>query len=86
MAQATLKQVLEEIKTLAPEELRQVELAVQSQLERPIASAPDAVTVENNAWSVLDSLIGCVDAPSDWAEEHDHYISGTPKRRADESA
>ena len=28
----------------------------------------------------LDSLIGSVNMPSDWASEHDHYLYGTPKR------
>ena len=33
-----------------------------------------------DAWAVLRSLVGTVDAPADWAEEHDHYLYGTPKR------
>ncbi len=32
------------------------------------------------AWDVLDALTGTVDAPPDWAAEHDHYLYGTPKR------
>ena len=31
-----------------------------------------------NAWDVLDELTGTVDAPIDWASEHDHYIYGSP--------
>ncbi|HLK55230.1 MAG TPA: hypothetical protein VKU00_01620 [Chthonomonadaceae bacterium] len=77
MAQTTLTRVLEEIKTLAPEELRMVELAVQSQLNRP---ANDSAS-PSNAWDVLEELIGTVDAPADWSEEHDHYLSGAPRRR-----
>ena len=34
-----------------------------------------------NVWDVLERLAGTIDAPEDWAEEHDHYIHGTPKRR-----
>ena len=34
------------------------------------------------AWDVLDGLAGSVAAPPDWAEEHDHYLYGTPKREA----
>jgi hypothetical protein len=30
--------------------------------------------------AVLEKLIGTVEAPSDWAAEHDHYLYGTPKR------
>lgn len=75
MAQATLNRVLEEIKTLEPDELRLVELAVQSQLE----PANRESSAEPNAWDVLEELIGTVSAPVDWAEEHDYYLSGTPK-------
>ncbi len=35
------------------------------------------------AHSVSDDLrgiVGSVDGPEDWAENHDHYIHGTPKR------
>lgn len=34
-----------------------------------------------NAWQVLDRLAGTVEAPADWAEEHDHYLCGTPERK-----
>lgn len=37
---------------------------------------PDA---EGSAWNELESLAGSVDAPGDWAREHDHYLYGTPK-------
>jgi hypothetical protein len=45
---------------------------------------PEAPAVlEGDALAVLEKLIGTVDAPSDWAAEHDHYLYGTP-RRADQ--
>jgi hypothetical protein len=28
----------------------------------------------------LKQLVGIVDAPADWSEEHDHYLYGSPKR------
>jgi hypothetical protein len=28
----------------------------------------------------LESLIGVVEAPADWAAEHDHYLYGSPRR------
>jgi hypothetical protein len=31
-------------------------------------------------WDYLDSIMGTIDGPTDWSEEHDHYIYGTPKR------
>ncbi|MBF2007977.1 antitoxin family protein [Chlorogloeopsis fritschii PCC 9212] len=33
-----------------------------------------------DAWDVLEAIAGTVDAPSDWASEHDHYLYGTPKK------
>jgi hypothetical protein len=35
---------------------------------------------DNNAWDILASLTGTVEAPADWSSEHDHYLYGTPKR------
>jgi hypothetical protein len=32
-----------------------------------------------NTWDILASLAGSVDAPEDWANQHDHYLYGTPK-------
>jgi hypothetical protein len=35
---------------------------------------------QGDALALLEKLIGTVEAPSDWAAEHDHYLYGTPKR------
>lgn len=32
-----------------------------------------------NAWDELEALAGSIEAPRDWAQEHDHYLYGTPK-------
>jgi hypothetical protein len=40
----------------------------------------NASDLYTNAWDVLDALTGTVDAPEDWSSEHDHYITGSPKR------
>jgi predicted DNA-binding antitoxin AbrB/MazE fold protein len=40
----------------------------------------DEKDAQANAWDVLESLSGTVDAAVDWSAEHDHYIHGTPKR------
>jgi hypothetical protein len=29
---------------------------------------------EGDVWDLLETLAGTVDAPSDWAAEHDHYL------------
>jgi hypothetical protein len=38
-----------------------------------------------DAWDVLEHFAGSVDAPPDWASEHDHYLYGTPKRQSENS-
>ena len=38
---------------------------------------------EHATGSFFDSFrefVGCVEGPTDWADQHDHYIHGTPKR------
>lgn len=32
-----------------------------------------------NAWDVLEEMTGSIEAPGDWAKEHDHYLYGTSK-------
>lgn len=34
---------------------------------------------EQDAWSILESMIGTVEAPADWSAEHDHYLYGSNK-------
>jgi hypothetical protein len=31
----------------------------------------------SDALAVLERLIGTIEAPSDWADKHDHYLYGT---------
>ena len=47
-----------------------------------VEDAPPAAVPEN-AWNVLEQLAGTIEAPPDWAREHDHYIHGTPKNDPD---
>ena len=37
-------------------------------------------TADADAFAVLEALTGSIEAPEDWAAEHDHYLYGTPKR------
>lgn len=41
----------------------------------------EAAAHQRDAWTVLNEHMGSVEAPSDWALEHDHYLYGTPKRQ-----
>jgi hypothetical protein len=38
-----------------------------------------------NAWDVLESIAGTVEAPVDWSAQHEHYLYGTPKYPETES-
>ena len=38
--------------------------------------------LQTTVWDVLDGLAGSIAASPDWANEHDHYLYGTPKRAA----
>jgi hypothetical protein len=40
---------------------------------------------QQNAWDVLESMMGTVEAPPDWSINHDHYLYGTAKRYPDNS-
>ncbi len=42
-------------------------------------------TTIKDAWDVLEGLAGTVEAPHDWASEHDHYLYGTPKHQSETS-
>ena len=35
---------------------------------------------DSNAWDILGRLTGSVEAPEDWAREHDHYLYGVPRK------
>jgi hypothetical protein len=41
---------------------------------------------EGDAWDVLEALTGTLEAPQDWASEHDHYLYGTPKHQHETTA
>jgi hypothetical protein len=47
---------------------------IQTQLKLSKPNKPD------NAWDVLETYTGTVEAPSDWSIQHDHYLYGTPKQ------
>ncbi|HST62325.1 MAG TPA: hypothetical protein VLK84_26715 [Longimicrobium sp.] len=53
----------------------QVEVTLRTEPSTEEQPAPEA-----DALGVLEKLMGTVQAPSDWAAQHDHYLYGTPKR------
>lgn len=36
-------------------------------------------TNHQNAWDILEDLVGTYNAPEDWSSEHNYYLYGTPK-------
>lgn len=44
---------------------------------RELPTSPESGSV----WDVLGKLAGSIEAPEDWATEHDHYLYGNAKRR-----
>lgn len=63
--------------------LSNLPFAAGEQVEVTLRAEPsdeEQPVVEADALAVLEGLIGTVEAPSDWAAEHDHYLYGTPKR------
>ncbi|NJN21621.1 MAG: DUF2281 domain-containing protein [Leptolyngbya sp. RL_3_1] len=73
MSDAIVTKVIEEMNKLPDNLQQQVLHFVETLRWQPLQTA-------NNAWDVLESLTGTVEAPADWSDEHDHYLCGTPKR------
>jgi N6-adenosine-specific RNA methylase IME4 len=68
-----ITKVIEEMNDL-PDALQQQVLTYILNLRQEHSNKPD------NAWDVLESLTGTIEAPTDWSKEHDHYLYGTPKQ------
>lgn len=47
--------------------------------------AEEKNTNSPDALDVLDRLTGTVEAPEDWADQHDHYLYGTPRHEREEA-
>jgi hypothetical protein len=70
-------QIFEQVNDL-PDELQQQVLTFISTLRE------EHLQESGNAWDVLGSLTGTIEAPADWSAEHDHYLYGTPKSQETE--
>lgn len=74
MSSPTIIKVIERMNDL-PDNLQQQVLQFVTTLHQQYLQS------SSNAWDVLESLTGNVEAPTDWSAEHDHYLYGTPKRQ-----
>lgn len=73
-----ITKVIEELNDL-PHDLQQQVLEFVETLRQ------QHLQTSGNAWDVLESLTGTVEAPTDWSAKHDHYLYGTPKHHEPES-
>jgi len=78
MSSPIIAKVIEEMNDL-PDDLQQQVLNFIATLRQQHSQ------ISNDAWDVLESLTGTVEAPADWSAEHDHYLYGTPKHQETES-
>lgn len=78
MSNPIVTQIVEQINDLPDNLQRQVLSFVLTLQKEHLQSSGDA-------WNVLDSLTGTVEAPADWSAEHDHYLYGTAKHQETES-
>jgi hypothetical protein len=74
MSSTVIAKVIKEMKALPDDLQQQVLEFVETLRQQHLATS-------SNAWDVLESLTGNVEAPTDWSSEHDHYLYGTPKRQ-----
>ena len=74
MGSPIITKVIEEMNDL-PDTLQ------QQVLEFVVTLRQQHTQTSSNAWYVLESLTGTVEAPADWSAEHDHYLYDTPKRQ-----
>ncbi|MBF2026547.1 MAG: hypothetical protein IGS48_07235 [Oscillatoriales cyanobacterium C42_A2020_001] len=78
MSSPIITKIIEEMNDL-PDNLQ------QQVLKFVVTLRQQHLQTSGNAWDVLESLTGTVEAPADWSAEHDHYLYGTPKRQETDS-
>jgi len=77
MSSPLITQVIAQMNDL-PDDLQQQVLRFVLNLKQ------EHLQESGNAWDVLESLTGTIEAPTDWSAEHDHYLYGTPKHQSNE--
>ena len=78
MSSPIITKIVEQVNDL-PDNLQQQVLTFVLTLRQ------EQLQKSGNAWDVLESLTGTVEAPADWSAEHDHYLYGTPKHQETKS-
>ncbi len=78
MSNPIITKIVEQVNDL-PDSLQQQVLTFVLTLRQ------EQLQKSGNAWDVLESMTGTVEAPADWSAEHDHYLYDTPKHQETES-
>lgn len=74
-------QLVQRIEALPEATLKSMLLSlVQSNGDEHAIKALQQAFIKTDGWEAIGALVGAVDAPSDWASEHDHYLYNTLKR------
>jgi hypothetical protein len=76
----SLTEIETAIQKLSTVEVNQLAEWLQTYLETQQSEPDQNQRSEQNAWDVLESMTGTIEAPSDWSINHDHYLYGVPKR------
>lgn len=76
----SLTEIEAAIQKLSTVEVHQLAEWLQTYLNTKQPEPNKTLNSEENAWDVLESMTGTVEAPPDWSINHDHYLYGTPKR------
>ena len=63
------------------EQVNDLPVPLQQQVLEFVLNLRQHSKKDANAWDVLESLTGAIEAPADWSSEHDHYVYGTPKQQ-----
>jgi hypothetical protein len=79
----SLTEIETAIQKLSTTEVNQLAEWLQTYLETKQSELDQNEQSEQNAWDVLESMIGTIEAPPDWSINHDHYLYGVPKRYSD---
>ena len=72
MSSPLITQVIAQMNDL-PDDLQQPVLSFVLNLKQ------EHLQESGNAWDVLESLTGTIEATTDWSAEHNHYLHNTPK-------
>ena len=75
------QEIIEELTKLDPEQLRMVQARLDELAARQFSAANPAPAAKEPMSDFLKRIAGTAEGlPSDLAENHDHYLYGTPPR------